>query len=96
MTVGLTPLLEAEATALSPGRVVNISSVAGLDPKASETGLGVAGTGLWSYNTSKAAANHLTSQLAVTLGPKKITVNAILPGPFFLPSFLPFSIDQRG
>lgn len=96
MTVGLTPLLEAEATALSPGRVVNISSVAGLDPKASETGLGVAGTGLWSYNTSKAAANHLTSQLAVTLGPKKITVNAILPGTFLLLSFLPLSIDQRG
>lgn len=34
------------------------------------------------HSTSKAAANHLNNQLAVSLGPKKITVNAILPGVF--------------
>ncbi|KAM0756465.1 NAD(P)-binding protein [Meredithblackwellia eburnea MCA 4105] len=82
MTAGLTPLLAKEATNTNPGRVVNISSVAGLSPRAEDTALGAANHGLWSYNTSKAGANHLTSQLAVTLGPKKITVNAILPGVF--------------
>lgn len=48
MTVLCAPLLTVQATATSPGRIINISSVAGLDPKASETGLSVAGTGLWS------------------------------------------------
>lgn len=110
----LTPLLEKNATNTNPGRVINISSVAGLDPKAQDTGLADAGTGLWSCasdvapsrpaladrvvltdNTSKAAANHLTSTLAVTLGPKKVTVNAILPGVF--PSKMTqYGIDKEG
>lgn len=95
LTSGLTPLLEKNATNTNPGRVINISSVAGLDPKAQDTGLADAGTGLWSYNTSKAAANHLTSTLAVTLGPKKVTVNAILPGVF--PSKMTqYGIDKEG
>ena len=82
VTAGLTPLLAKDATSTMPGRVINISSVASLDPKAEETSLGAANAGLWSYNASKAAANHLTSTLAVSLGPKMITVNAILPGVF--------------
>jgi len=82
VTAGLTPLLTKGATNTDPGRVINISSVAGLDPQAEATGLAAKGNGLWSYNTSKAAVNHLTSQLAVLLGPKCVTVNAILPGVF--------------
>ncbi|CAE6473993.1 unnamed protein product [Rhizoctonia solani] len=80
MTSGLSELLQKDATAIDPGRVVNISSVAGKDPIAVDTGLASKGQGLWSYNTSKAAANHLTTTMAVTLAPKFITVNAILPG----------------
>ncbi|KAG8716059.1 hypothetical protein FRC11_010252 [Ceratobasidium sp. 423] len=80
MTSGLSELLQKDATALDPGRVVNISSVAGRDPIAQDTGLANKGQGLWSYNTSKAAVNHLTSTMAVTLAPKFVTVNAILPG----------------
>lgn len=45
-----------------------------------DSGLSGPGVGLWSYNTSKSAANALTQQLAVTLGKRKITVNGILPG----------------
>jgi len=37
---------------------------------------------LWSYNTSKAAVNHLTSVLASTLAKRFITVNAVMPGIF--------------
>ncbi|CAE6466336.1 unnamed protein product [Rhizoctonia solani] len=80
MTSGLSELLQKDATALDPGRVVNISSVAGKDPIAHDTGLANKGQGLWSYNTSKAAVNHLTTTMAVTLAPKFVTVNAILPG----------------
>lgn len=41
--VRLAPLLEKEASATDPGRVVNISSVAGLDRKVEGTGLSSAG-----------------------------------------------------
>ncbi|CAE6395523.1 unnamed protein product [Rhizoctonia solani] len=73
MTSGLSELLQKDATALDPGRVVNISSVAGKDPIAHDTGLASKGQGLWSYNTSKAAVNHLTTTMAVTLAPKFVT-----------------------
>ncbi|KAI5117402.1 hypothetical protein M0805_004624 [Coniferiporia weirii] len=82
MTSGLTELLAKDATSTDPGRVINISSIAGVDSHAEDSSLANAGSGLWSYNTSKAAVNHLTSQLAVTLGRRAITVNAILPGVF--------------
>jgi len=82
MTVGLSDLLAKDSHSHDPGRVINISSVAGLDPLAEDTALGAQGSGLWSYNTSKAAANHLTSTMAVTLAPQFVTVNAILPGVF--------------
>jgi len=82
VTVGFTSLLSKDSTNYDPGRVINISSVAGFSPLAGGSMLAVKGNGLWSYNTSKAAVNHLTSQLAVTLGSKFITVNAICPGVF--------------
>lgn len=53
LSSGLAPLLEKNGTPQDPGRIVNISSVAGLDPKAEGTGLAPPGAGLWSYNTSK-------------------------------------------
>lgn len=42
---GLASLLEKNATSTNPGRVVNITSVAGLDPKAEGTGLSGPGVG---------------------------------------------------
>ncbi|KAI7965667.1 hypothetical protein MJO29_001415 [Puccinia striiformis f. sp. tritici] len=80
MTSELTSLLAKDATNLDPGRVIVISSTAGLASKAESSGLGAAGHGLWSYNASKAAAISLSNNLAVTLAPKCITVNAICPG----------------
>jgi len=79
MTAGLADYLSKDADAYSPGRVVNISSIQAISPH-TESDLSGPGSGTWSYATSKAAVNHLTSTLAVTLGPKHITVNAILPG----------------
>jgi len=82
VTAGLTPLLAKDSTNHDPGRVINISSIASVSALAAGSRLANDGNGHWSYNTSKAAVNHLTSQLAVTLGPKFITVNAICPGVF--------------
>ncbi|KAI9325909.1 hypothetical protein DFJ73DRAFT_867775 [Zopfochytrium polystomum] len=81
LTVALSPLLAKNATNNDPGRVINISSVASVSPVA-EMNLAAAGDGTWSYNTSKAAVNHLTRLLAVTYGKDYITVNAIAPGVF--------------
>ncbi|KAJ6606101.1 hypothetical protein DFH09DRAFT_1269181 [Mycena vulgaris] len=81
MTSGLSDYLTKDATSVDPGRVINISSTASVDPH-SEGLLSEAGNGTWSYQSSKAAVNHLTSQLAVKLAPSFITVNAILPGVF--------------
>ncbi len=53
------------------GRIVNISSGAGLRPSM---------TGVQAYAAAKAAQIHLTRQLAWELGPWGITVNNIAPG----------------
>ncbi|CDO72127.1 hypothetical protein BN946_scf184962.g70 [Trametes cinnabarina] len=87
MTAALTPLLAKDATSFEPGRVINISSVAGITTTAQGSKLSGAGNGLWSLcaetdfipdcwtdGTSKAAVNHLTILLATTLAPKFITV----------------------
>ncbi|KAH9974172.1 rhamnolipids biosynthesis 3-oxoacyl-reductase [Lactifluus volemus] len=82
ITVGLTPLLAKDSTNHDPARVINISSISAISPISAGTSVIGGNNGVWSYNASKAAVNHLTSQLAVTLGPQFITVNAICPGVF--------------
>jgi NAD(P)-dependent dehydrogenase (short-subunit alcohol dehydrogenase family) len=72
-TRALMPLLEKAATDDDPARVVNIGSVDGIKAPFLET---------YSYSTSKAAVHHLTRVLARKFAPKRITVNAIAPGPF--------------
>lgn len=52
------------------GAILMISSMAGENKNQRMT----------SYGSSKAAANHLTRNMAFDLGPKKIRVNAIAPG----------------
>ncbi|KAF7334989.1 hypothetical protein MVEN_02249100 [Mycena venus] len=81
MTAGLSDYLIKDSTSTDPGRVINISSTASVIPH-SEGELSADGNGTWSYQPSKAAVNHLTSQLAVKLAPSFVTVNAILPGVF--------------
>ncbi|KAL8278132.1 hypothetical protein RQP46_009456 [Phenoliferia psychrophenolica] len=80
VTAGCAPLLAVKANNIDPGRVICISSMAGISPIADDLSLGAKGTGLWSYHTSKGAANHLSQSLAVTLAKRCITVNAICPG----------------
>lgn len=78
LTRDLTTLLEASASSDDPARVINIGSIDGLHVPT------VHDTGLFAYTASKAAVHHLTRHLAVELGPRDITVNAIAPG--FFPS----------
>jgi NAD(P)-dependent dehydrogenase (short-subunit alcohol dehydrogenase family) len=73
MTRALVPLLEKAGTAADPARVINIGSIDGLTAPDLET---------YAYSASKAAVHHLTRVLAKKLAPKRITVNAVAPGPF--------------
>lgn len=69
----LLPLLKASASAGDPSRIVNIGSIGGLHVPNWEA---------HAYGASKAAVHHLTRSLAKALGPDRITVNAVAPGPF--------------
>ncbi|GAB7360008.1 hypothetical protein MBLNU230_g7533t1 [Neophaeotheca triangularis] len=70
------PLLRARATLEDPSRVLVTASVAGLNVGS----LGANAT--FGYSASKAAALHLTRNLAVELGPQNILCNSIAPGFF--------------
>ena len=73
LTQYLLPLLEKAAKPEDPARVINIGSIDGIKVPSMDN---------FSYSPSKAAVHHLTRVLAVRLGERYITVNAIAPGPF--------------
>jgi 7-alpha-hydroxysteroid dehydrogenase len=66
----LTQLAAPHMEAAGGGAVLNISSMAGENRNQR----------MASYGSSKAAVNHLTSNVAFDLGPRGIRVNAIAPG----------------
>ena len=73
LTRACLPLLEKAARPEDPARVINIGSIDGLKVPLFET---------YAYSASKAALHHMTRVLARQLAPRKITVNAVAPGPF--------------
>ena len=73
LTRAFLPLLEAAGTDDDPARVINVGSIDGLHAPSLPT---------YSYSASKAGVHHLTRVLAKELGPRRITVNAVAPGPF--------------
>ena len=72
LTRALLPQLEKAASAADPARVINIGSIDGLQVPDLDT---------FAYSASKAAVHHLTRVLAKKLAPRRITVNAVAPGP---------------
>ena len=75
-----TPLLARAGTRADPSRIIIVSSTAGT------TVPHIGDHGTIMYSASKAAAHHLSRQLAVELGPRNITTNTVAPG--FFPSKL--------
>ena len=84
LTQKLLPQLRAAARSDDPARVVNISSVAGMQPPTLET---------YSYSASKAGIIMLTRHLGQRLAPESIRVNAIAPGPFYS-KMMAFMLDD--
>jgi 2-deoxy-D-gluconate 3-dehydrogenase len=80
------PLLRASANAEDPARVVNISSVGGLDVKRRRAN--------YSYSASKAGLIHLTKHLALDLSDDNIIVNGIAPGVFYS-KMTAFMLDEH-
>lgn len=87
LTRDLTPLLQASANGHDPARVINIGSMDGLHAAT------VHATGTYAYAASKAAVHQLTKNLAVELGPRNITVNAVAPG-FFMSKMTSYLFDN--
>lgn len=73
LTRDLLPLLEKAAKPGDPARIINVGSIDGIKAPFLET---------YAYPASKAAVHHMTRDLAIKLGRRNITVNAIAPGPF--------------
>jgi len=87
LTRDLYPALRSAATAQSPARVINIGSMDGLQVPV------VQRVPTFAYSASKAALHHLTRTLAIELGPRNITVNAIAPG-FFESKMTDYVLDH--
>ncbi|EME47491.1 hypothetical protein DOTSEDRAFT_69435 [Dothistroma septosporum NZE10] len=70
------PLLRKRGTIQDPSRIIVTASIAGI-------GVGTLGKqGTYGYSASKAAALHLSRNLALELGPQGILVNNLAPGFF--------------
>jgi NAD(P)-dependent dehydrogenase (short-subunit alcohol dehydrogenase family) len=66
-------MLSAAGSDTDPARVINVGSIAGEIANGKDT---------FPYGLSKGALHHSVRMLALELGPRRISVNAIAPGRF--------------
>lgn len=85
LTQVLLPQLRAAATDADPARVINIGSI---------DGARIPEWPSFAYPASKAAVHQLTRHLASVLAADRITVNAVLPGPFETRMMAPMIPDE--
>jgi NAD(P)-dependent dehydrogenase (short-subunit alcohol dehydrogenase family) len=86
LTQQLLPLLAAAAKPNDPARVINIGSIDAIHIPSVDN---------YAYSASKAAVHHLSRVLAVKLGERNITVNAVAPG-FFHSKMTEWLFDNFG
>lgn len=84
LTQSLLPLIKSASSADSPGRIINISSIAAQMTESISS---------YAYGPSKAAVMHLSKILAKDLIKDQILVNAIAPG--FFPSRMTAHFDEK-
>jgi 3-oxoacyl-[acyl-carrier protein] reductase len=66
------------------GRIINISSAAGMQPS----------PGMGAYSATKAAINNLTVTMARSVSNAGVTVNAVSPGAIITPEMITMGLEQ--
>lgn len=89
------PALAAAAGASGDASVINISSIYGQVSPDARLYDAREQQSPFHYGPAKAALEQLTRHLAAELGPQKIRVNTLVPGPFPQPGKMPPGLEER-
>jgi NAD(P)-dependent dehydrogenase (short-subunit alcohol dehydrogenase family) len=89
------PALQQAVSASGDASVINVSSMYGrVSPDARLYDM-PGQQSPFHYGPAKAGLEQLTRHLAAELGPKKVRVNALVPGPFPQPGKMPPGLEER-
>lgn len=89
------PALKAAAAAAGDASVINVSSMYGQVAPDRRLYDDPAQQSPFHYGPAKAGLEQLTRHLAAELGPEKIRVNALVPGPFPKAGKMPPGLEER-
>jgi NAD(P)-dependent dehydrogenase (short-subunit alcohol dehydrogenase family) len=89
------PALKAAIASSGDASVINISSIYGRVSPDARLYTAREQQSPFHYGPAKAGLEQLTRHLAAELGPEKIRVNALVPGPFPQPGKMPAGLEGR-